>query len=331
MHKIVVIGSNCFSGSHFVNMAIEQGSDVIGISRSCEPASVFLPYKWKDRPGLGNFKFFQYDINHDIEKIIDVIKDQQPEYVVNFAAQGMVSESWNNPDQWFQTNTLSVARLIKCLCELSFLKKYVQVSTPEVYGSNNGSIVENINYCPSTPYAVSKAAADMTLTAYYHTYGFPVVFTRAANVFGPGQQLYRIIPRTILYCFLGKQLPLHGGGYSIRSFIHIKDVINGTIKAMLNAEPGEIFHFSTLETITIRDLIKKIAKMMAVSFEDLVVESGERAGKDQAYILDCSKAEHKLDWKPNIGLEQGIVETIKWVSDNLDELKKIPFDYVHKK
>ncbi len=330
MYKIVAIGTNCFSGSHFVNMAMERGFDVIGISRSCEPAPVFLPYKWQECSNSGSFEFIQYDVNHDIEKIIDVIKDQQPEYVVNFAAQGMVAESWNNPDQWFQTNTLSVAKLLKHLSKLSFLKKYVQVSTPEVYGSNTGSIVENINYCPSTPYAVSKAAADMTLMAYYHTHGFPVVFTRAANVFGPGQQLYRIIPRTILYFFLGKQLFLHGGGYSIRSFIHIEDVIKGTIKAILNAQPGEIFHFSTRETITIRDLIKKIAGMMAVSFENLVVESNERAGKDQAYILDCSKAAQKLDWKPGIDLEQGIGETIKWVSDNLNELKKLPFDYVHK-
>ncbi|MBA3019149.1 MAG: NAD-dependent epimerase/dehydratase family protein, partial [Desulfobacteraceae bacterium] len=159
---------------------------------------------------------------------------------------------------------------------------------------------------------------------------FPVVFTRAANVYGPGQQLYRIIPRAILYFMLGKKLQLHGGGHSVRSFIHIRDVADGTLRAARNGGQGEIYHLSTTRNISIRALVKMIAEQMKLSFEDNIEDVGERMGKDAAYLLDSAKAREALGWKDQISLEQGIEETIAWVRDNLDELKRQPFDYIHK-
>ena len=110
----------------------------------------------------------------------------------------MVGESWLNPDHWMMTNVVSTVRLHDRLRSFDFLERYVHVTTPEVYGSTEGWVREDAPFNPSTPYAVSRAAGDMSLRTYFATYGFPVVFTRAANVYGPGQQLYRIIPRTIL-------------------------------------------------------------------------------------------------------------------------------------
>jgi len=325
--KIVVIGSNSFSGAHFADHALEQGLDVIGTSRSSEPHPVFLPYKKRKD---AHFRFFQCDLNQDLAKIMKIVEDFQPDYVINFAAQSMVAESWQHPEHWFQTNVVGTIRFHDHLRRCDFLKKYVHVSTPEVYGTCEGVVKENTNYCPSTPYAVSRASADMSLKTFFDTYDFPVVFTRAANVYGPGQQLYRIIPRAIFLFLIGRKLQLHGGGASVRSFIHIRDVANGTLRVARHAPPGEVYHFSTSRNISIRALVELIANQLNIDFDKNVDIVGERLGKDAAYLLDSTKARKALGWKDQISLEQGIEETIAWVKDNLEELKKQPFDYIHK-
>ena len=325
--KTIVIGSNSFSGASFVDYLLGEGIETIGISRSPEPHPVFLPYK-KRNPSL--FRFFQLNLNHDLAAIMEIIDEQRPDYVVNFAAQSMVAESWQNPEHWFQTNVVATIRFHDHLRKYDFLKKYVHVSTPEVYGTCEGVVKENTSYNPSTPYAVSRAATDMSLMGFQKAYNFPVTFTRAANVYGPGQQLYRIIPRTILFFLLGRKLQLHGGGASVRSFIHIRDVADGTLRVARQAPPGEIYHFSTSRNISIRDLVELIARQLNVDFNKYVDVVGERLGKDAAYLLDSTKARETLGWQDQISLEQGVEETIAWVRDNLDVLKQLPFDYIHK-
>ncbi|MDD3313175.1 GDP-mannose 4,6-dehydratase [Pseudodesulfovibrio sp.] len=325
--KIVVIGSNSFSGASFVDYCLGEGVEVIGMSRSDEPAPEFLPYKKRQDPA---FTFMKLDLNHDLDRMIEVMEAEKPDYVVNFAAQSMVGESWAHPEHWFQTNAVATVCLHDRLRKLDFLKKYVHISTPEVYGTCEGLIAEHTNYHPSTPYAVSRAAGDMSLMSFYNAYGFPVVFTRAANVYGPGQQLYRIIPRTVLFFLTGRKLQLHGGGHSVRSFIHIRDVSDGTLKIARNAPPPEIYHLSTTRNISIRALVEMIAERLGVDFNDHVEVVGERLGKDAAYLLDATKARETLGWADRISLEEGIDETIAWVRENLDALKSMPMDYIHK-
>jgi dTDP-glucose 4,6-dehydratase len=262
---------------------------------------------------------------------MEIVYDFRPRYVVNFAAQSMVAESWQHPQDWFQTNVVANVRLHDRLRHCDFVDKYVHVSTPEVYGSCHGSVREDAPLNPSTPYAVSRAACDMSLMTFFRAYRFPVVFTRAANVYGPGQHLYRIIPRTIVFVRLGRRLPLHGGGASLRSFIHIRDVANGTWRIAQRGKPGEPYHLSTPDLISIRDLVERICERLGVRFADHVEMVGERRGKDAAYILDSSKARESLGWKDTVGLDEGIDEVIAWVDRNLDELKRQPLEYVHKK
>jgi len=325
--KVVIIGSNSFSGAVFVDYCLSQGLEVIGISRSSEPSDIILPYK-RHQSG---FSFYQLDLNDHLEDIIDVINEFKPGYVVNFAAQSMVAQSWEHPEHWFQTNTLSMVLFHDRLRKLSFLKKYVHISTPEVYGSCEGNVKENTAYNPSTPYAVSRAAADMSLTSFYKAYDFPVSFTRAANVYGASQQLYRIIPRSIIYFLTGQKLQLHGGGHSVRSFIHMEDVAKGTLAVARQGENGGIYHFSTKRTVSIKNLVQLIADKLSVSFEDCVELSGERLGKDSFYVLDSSKATRELNWQPSIELETGIEQTINWVKRNLSEIQALPLNYIHKK
>ncbi len=328
--KIVVIGSNSFSGASFVACCLSLGLEVLGISRSHELPDVFLPYKWDNINKSGSFSFEKFDINHDTDKIAGSIKRFCPDYVINFAAQSMVAQSWEHPDHWYQTNVVGNVKLHDKIKNFNFLKKYVHVSTPEVYGNRDGKINESTPFNPSTPYAASRAACDLHLRTFFNRYKFPVAFTRAANVYGPGQQLYRVIPRTILYIKLGKKLQLHGGGHSVRSFIHIRDVAAATLKVAQKGAEGEAYHISTDLYVSVRELVELICEMMRVDFMKVVEMTDERPGKDAAYLLDSSKLRKELDWTDSIGLKDGIRETIDWVNDNFEELKKQPAEYAHK-
>jgi dTDP-glucose 4,6-dehydratase len=325
--KVLVIGSNSFSGASFAAHLLERGVEVIGASRSPEPHRVFLPYRWGGRDA--GFHFHRIDLNEDLEALSELIARERPERIVNFAAQSMVAESWKNPDHWMMTNVVSAVRLHERLRRFDFLERYVHVTTPEVYGSTDGFIREDAPFNPSTPYAVSRAAGDMSLKTYFDAYGFPVVFTRAANVYGPGQQLYRIIPRTILFILLGRKLQLHGSGRSRRSFIHMSDVSSATWRIATEAPPGETYHISTSEIVTIRELVERICLKLEVRFDDCVEVVGERLGKDAAYLLDSSKLRATLGWKDEITLDAGLDDCIAWVRSNLEDLKRQPFDYVH--
>jgi dTDP-glucose 4,6-dehydratase len=329
--RIVVIGSNSFSGASFVSHCLREGWEVLGTSRSAEAHPVFLPYRWQSSPEeLSRFSFAQLDLNLHTKELLDAIADFNAAYVVNFAAQSMVAESWEYPDHWYQTNVVANVRLHDGLRKMPGLRKYVHVSTPEVYGSCSGDVREDAPFNPSTPYAASRAACDLHLQTFIRQHNFPAVFTRAANVFGPGQQLYRIVPRTLLFLALGQKLQLHGGGHSVRSFIHIDDVSDGTLRAALSGEPGQVFHLSTKRTISIRDLVALMCDQAGVKFEDFAEIVADRPGKDSAYLLDASLARTKLGWQDRVTLEEGIADTKRWIDSNLETLRKQPMNYIHK-
>ena len=326
--KYLIIGSNSFSGASFVDFLLKNGNPAMGVSRSVEPHRAFLPYRWNGNDSA--FKFYKYDLNANLKEIVSLVNREKPSFVVNFAAQGMVAQSWEHPDHWFMTNVVAMVNLHNHLRQCDFLEKYVHVTTPEVYGSTDGFIKEGTPFNPSTPYAVSRAAADMSLKTFFDAYQFPVVFTRAANVYGPGQQLYRIIPRTILSILTGKKLQLHGGGHSERSFIHIRDVASATHQIATKGTDGETYHISTNDIITIRGLVEKICHILGASFDDCVEVVGERLGKDAAYKLESSKIRQQLSWQDEVSLEDGLSDCIEWVKLNLGDLKALPWDYIHK-
>lgn len=326
--KILVIGSNSFSGASFVDFALRKGSRVLGTSRSVEPHRCFLSYRWNGKDD--GFTFYQYDLNKHLDEIIELVRAERPSYVVNFASQSMVGESWANPDHWFMTNVVSTVKLHDRLRQFDFMDRYVHITTPEVYGSTSGFIREDTPFNPSTPYAVSRAAADMSLKSFFDAYNFPVVSTRAANVYGPGQQLYRIIPRTLLFLRTGQKLQLHGGGHSRRSFIHIEDVSDATWKIMTDGTSGQTYHISTNEIVSIRELVERMCAKLGMAFDDCVEVVGDRLGKDSAYMLDSTKLRETLGWTDKVSLDQGVDECIRWVDENLDVMRQLPQNYIHK-
>jgi len=322
--KVCVIGSNSFSGASFCAHLLERGIDVLAVSRSAQPDCVFLPYTWK--PYDAHLRFERLDLNHDLDRLFSLLQAHRPGFIFNFAAQSMVAESWDNPADWMTTNVVSLAQLAERLRHLDFLDRYVHVTTPEVYGSTAGWIAEEAIIRPSTPYAVSRAAGDMLMRIYQETYDLPVVSTRAANVFGPGQPLYRIIPRTIFFLLTDRKLQLHGGGTSSRSFIHIDDVCEASWKVATEAAIGETYHISTDKVVTIRELVVMLCEMLGVRFEWAVMSSPERQGKDDAYWLISEKL-RRLGWVDRITLEDGLVSVIEWVRRELPSLIQQPCDY----
>lgn len=326
--RCAVLGSNSFAGAAFIAKAIEDGLEVVGFNRSAETSPIFLPYRRSVNAGF--YRFIRADINHDLDRITKELEKFRPEVIVDFAGQGMVAESWINPDQWYTTNFLAKVRLHERLRNYSWLEKYIRISTPEVYGSSDDHIDEDRGYSPSTPYAVSHAAIDMSLATLHQQYGFPVVIARFANFFGAGQQLYRIVPRTIIYAMIGRKLQLHGGGQSIRAFIHSADVSGGIAACVTSGVPGQKYHFAPEQSFTIREVVETICQRLGISFDSLVDVVEDRPGKDKAYLMDSSKARRELGWQESMTFAQGVDETIAWVRGNLDEIKRLPLDYIHK-
>lgn len=327
-HKVMVIGSNSFSGSHFIDLLLNRRVyDVVGISRSPEKSVLFLPYKQQRQ---ANFKFYQMDLNQNLPQIIELLDSFKPEYVVNFAAQSEVGPSWENPGQWFQTNAVAITELAHVLKDCRFLRRYVHISSPEVYGTCEGRVTESAPVNPSTPYAASKAAGDLSLFTLVKNYSFPLVMIRSTNVYGPYQQLYKIIPRAIIYIKMGKTVELHGGGQAIKSYIHIRDISRGELLAMEKGHTGGIYHLSPDKGIAIRDILKVICDKMGVPFKRGTKAVAERLGQDAAYVIDSSKARKEFGWRPEIAIDEGISEVIRWVEDNWNEIQNEPLEYVHK-
>ena len=326
---ILVLASNSFSGSSFVNHLLTADHKVIGVSRSVENLPVFSLYQ--NNKNFKNFTFKQVDLNSDTNSIAEIISKHQVEFVFNFAAQSMVAQSWDSPEHWYQTNVVGLSNLCKLLIEEKSIKKFVHFTTPEVYGSTSGWLKESFNFAPSTPYAISRAAGDWHLKALFENYGFPVIFTRAANVYGPGQQLYRVIPKTILSALTGNKLSLHGGGKSIRSFIHINDVSTALTAIMNTGVVGQSYHISTNEMISIFDLVQELASLLGVEVDELIEQGPERAGKDFAYQLSSEKIRNELGWRDQVTLGNGLEDTLAWAKSNLDTLKVLSDTYEHKR
>ena len=255
MKKVLVLGSNSCAGSGIIaELAKMEIYDLMPTSRSEERSQFFLPYKWGDFPTVRSFR--QLDLNTQLDELEELLENFKPHYVINFASQSMVGESWDYPEDWMQTNVSSFMKVIRILQNMKFIEKYIHFSTPEVYGdTGNIWVKENRNFRPTTPYALSRSSGDQIVNMWKENFNFPAVTTRSANVYGPGQQLYRIIPKAIFSILLGKKIPLHGGGLSIRSFVHYADIASALDLILKYGKIGDCYHISPRESISIADLI----------------------------------------------------------------------------
>ena len=183
---------------------------------------------------------------------------------------------------------------------------------------------------PSTPYAASKAAGDLSLFTFAKNFPFPLVMVRSTNVYGAHQQLFKIIPRSIIYIKQGRKIELHGGGKAVKSYIHIRDISHGELQIMLHGKHGEIYHLSPDNGIAVRDVVDTICKKLNKPFKEATVDVEERLGQDKAYTIDSSKARKEFGWQPKVTLEQGIEGCVTWISENFKFIEQESLYYIHK-
>jgi dTDP-glucose 4,6-dehydratase len=329
VRKIMVLGANSFSGQDFVDLLLDDPENqVLGVSRSPERSDLFLKYKL--RKELSHYRYAQLDLNKDSQALLQLLDQEKPSHIVNFAAQSEVAPSWEHPDHWFETNTGALSKLVNHLRRQTYLKKYLHVSSPEAYGSCIGNVTEDASLNPSTPYAASKAAADMLLRTYQKQYGFPLVTVRGTNVYGARQQLFKIIPRSVIYMKLGKKVELHGGGVAIKSYIHVRDISRGELAILDRGTVGSIYNLSPDQGVSVRTVVELICERIKRPFDQAVTMVGERPGQDAAYVIDSSKARREFGWAPIISLKDGLSDVIDWVEKYWATISHEPLEYRHK-
>mgnify|MGYP001210833246 CR=1 FL=1 len=327
--KVLVLGANSFSGQDFVDLLLDDpNTAVVGVSRSPERTATFLRYRLRE--DLSRYRYYQLDMNRDMPALLELLDAERPSHIVNFAAQGEVACSWEHPEHWFETNCVALAKLVGHLRRRNYLQRYLHISTLEVYGTARADDSEDLPLNPSTPYAASKAAADLLLQVYFKQFGFPLLTVRATNVYGARQQLYRIIPRSIIYLRLGKPIELHGGGRAVKSYVHIRDVSRGELAVLEHGRIGQVYHLSPDHGMQVREVVRALCTRMGRRFEDVTREVAERLGQDAAYVIDSRRARTELGWRPQVLFDQGVEEVVTWVEQNWDEIAQLPHDYQHR-
>tara|TARA_Y100000389_G_scaffold204677_1_gene258807 strand:+ start:16952 stop:17935 length:984 start_codon:yes stop_codon:yes gene_type:complete len=324
--KIFIIGSNSFMGTSLISYLINNFKDknikIYGCSRSSKNHDFQINNIKKD------FVFYKIDINKNTDDLIKILKTIKPNIIFNFAAQSIVEYSWKKPIHWFNTNLISNIKFLEYLKNVDYLDKYFQSSTPEVYGSTTKKISESFFYTPSTPYATSKSSIDMFLKNYFDTYKFPVIFTRVSNIYGPGQRLYKIIPKTIISLKKNIKLPLHGGGLSRRSFIYSDDVSDALSLLINKGKVGEVYHVTDENMLRVKDIVKLICKLMNKDYKKNVLITQDRPGKDLTYDMSSKKIK-KLGWEPKHKINQGLSSTVNWIMNDYNLFKKHKLEYSH--
>ena len=270
--RYLVLGSSSFYGSNFVKFLKERGESVQGLARP------------------------QFDLGKDFSL-------PSSDVIVNFIAENTPAESWEDPERWLQTNIIYQNRLFEEIRKKE-ISLYVHISTPEVYGSNAHWLKERKDYLPLTPSAVSRACSDMLLQTYWRAYRFPMIITRTTNVYGPGQQETRLIPKAFRLLSQGEKFTVFGTGRSQRSFIHVRDACRGLYILSKDGKPGEHYHISTQKQYSILEVVRMICKILGKGEVEFKLD---KVGKEHAYLLNSDKM-RALGWHDQIELNEGLRE-----------------------
>jgi dTDP-glucose 4,6-dehydratase len=327
--RVAVLGSNSFAGSDFVDLLLESGQhDVLGISRSAERAPAFLAYGRRPRQ---RFVYKQLDINRDSAEVVAALDSFAPQFVVNYSAQGDDAASWAHPADFFQTNCVALAGLVDHLKDRTYLQRFLQISSSGVYGNAAGAIDEETRLAPESPYGVSKAAADLLLLAYFKNFAFPVQIVRPPNLYGPHQQLFRIIPKSIVMLKRGEPIELHGGGNAVRLYLHIRDASRAVLAILERGATGEVYNLAPDAACRIRDLVAVTCDLLALDFAAATREVEDRRGQSSGQDIDSGKIRRELGWKPQVPLRAGIEDVRDWIEREWESLTSETLGYVHQR
>ena len=305
--KILITGGAGFIGSNFVRYMLEKYSndEILVLDKLTYAGRLENLQEVKDK-----IKFIKGDICNmeDVEKIRDC------DAIINFAAETHVDRSIIDAGIFVRTDVLGAYNLLE-YARKNDVKKYIQISTDEVYGSiKNGSFKEEDILDPSSPYSASKAGADLLCNAYFKTYGLPILITRSSNNYGPYQFPEKLIPVLILNAIMNKPLPIYGEGENVRDWLYVKDNCEAIDLVFCKGKEGEIYNIASGKEMRNIDIAKLILQELNKS-ESVIKYVEDRPGHDFRYSLNCDKI-GKIGWQAKTIFEEGLRKTIQWYKEN---------------
>ena len=316
-HKtILVSGGAGFIGSTFVMQMLASQSDLRIINVDA------LTYAGN----LENLQSLEQDDRHvfvhakiqNKELMHSLCEQYQVEGIINIAAESHVDRSINDATPFIDTNIGGTVALLTVARNLK-LKKFVQVSTDEVYGSlemnSDEMFTEETSLAPNSPYSASKASADMFVRAFYHTHDVPAVITRCSNNYGPRQFPEKLIPLMILNALESKPLPVYGDGMNVRDWIHVEDHCDAIKRAYEIGKPGEVYNIGSDNECSNLHIVHSLLEILGRS-KDLIHFVKDRPGHDKRYAIDSSKAKRELGWSPRIPFDKGLQDTVRWYQEH---------------
>ncbi|MCU0666114.1 MAG: dTDP-glucose 4,6-dehydratase [Candidatus Omnitrophica bacterium] len=315
MHKLLVTGGAGFIGSEFVRQAVKRSYKVIVVDKLTYAGDLERLNEVK-----GKFKFYKVDICNK-NKIGQVIKREKPQVIINFAAETHVDRSIVSSDPFIQTNIKGTKTLLDLAREYK-IERFIHISTDEVYGDiEKGKFREDFPLKPNSPYAASKAAADLLIKAYVRTYNLPAIIVRPSNNYGPWQYPEKLIPLVSLRALNNQKVPVYARGQNIREWLYVSDCAKAIMLILENGKLGEVYNLGSAQEKKNIDVVKSILRILNKP-ESLIEFVADRPGHDFRYSLDFAKIRKQTGWCAQIGFQDGISKTVNWILDNPKWMKK---------
>lgn len=314
---LLVTGGAGFIGSNFIFYWLKHHPEdrVVCLDKLTYAGNLATLVPVMDHP---NFRFVRGDIC-DRAAVKRLFEEEQPQAVINFAAESHVDRSIQAPEVFLQTNVLGTQVLLDACCAHGGVR-FHQVSTDEVYGDlpldrPDLLFTEESPLRPSSPYSASKAGSDLLALAYFRTYGLPVTVSRCSNNYGPYQFPEKLIPRMIVRALAGKTLPVYGKGENVRDWLHVDDHCTALDAILQRGVAGEVYNIGGRSERTNLEIVGLICRRLDVPPEQ-VVHVADRKGHDKRYAIDSGKLSSQLGWQPQVSFDQGMDETINWYLDH---------------
>lgn len=318
---ILVTGGAGFIGSNFIRHMLEEHPDLRIVNYDKLTYAGNLE-NLEDIQEHRNYQFVLGDIC-DRAMVEATVKEHEIGAIVNFAAESHVDRSIIGPAIFIETNAAGTNVLLEVAKDAG-VPRFIQISTDEVYGSlgTTGKFTEETPLHPNSPYAASKAAADLLVQAYHHTFGFPAIITRCSNNYGPFQFPEKLIPLMIANALNDKSLPVYGDGLNVRDWLHVTDHCRAIDTVLHLGQVGEVYNIGGNSEWKNIDLVKLILKTLGKP-DSLITYVKDRPGHDRRYAIDATKIETDLRWTPSYTFAQGLGETVKWYIDHEEWWKRI--------